>query len=186
MRNDQNRCEEGKAAMPDEKGRSLLTSLFGRNERTPIGLGNQVKLLVAALVGVVLGSHLMIQGYYSLVPAGADLTQGEVIHSEVTKRWGIPKKLLTVRISGTETVVKAIDLDGKDGPLRDRVSFYYSGDPTELVYLPEQIELVYLGLFFIAVAGACVLVCFWDRIWAGQAPQAVTFPSQPPRRQASG
>lgn len=170
MRNDQNKCEEGKVSMPDEKGRSLLTSVFGRNERTPLGLGNQVKLLVAALVSIGLGSHLTIQGYYSLVPAGAELTQGEVIHSEVTKRWIIPQNLLTVKISGTETVVKAIDLNGTAVPrVRGRVSFYYSGDPTELVFLPEQTERVYLGLFFIVLAGACVLVCFWDRIWAGQA-----------------
>ena len=117
------------------------------------------------MVFAALGTSLAVEGYRSLTPRDAELTHGQVIHAELTRRWFAPRWLLTIRINGTETRVKAILAgQGSSPDLPKEVSFYYSGDPAREITLSEDVQGLYLGLALIVIGAFCFLVCFWDRI----------------------
>lgn len=104
-----------------------------------------ILLPLAWLLGVVLARDAVTARSH---PHGT-LVYGRVVGRQLqANQWGVKRPLLTIQISDTTTLVHA-SLEMNSGEnIRDSVSFFYSGNPSQEVYLQQETDPLWGALFF--------------------------------------
>ena len=116
-------------------------------------------------VFILLGVVFTIGEYNNRLPKpGYRLVEGRVVKVEVKKTSlsGYPygdsyETFLTIKIVNTDTVVTARLAGNRTNTIPDIVTFYYSGDPTEMVFLLEDTSWLKGGVLFLIMAATMIL-----------------------------
>ena len=111
-----------------------------------------------------LGAYLCYEWQTVSPGPGDELVTGEIADKEMTKIWSFVRrpKLIVTSDKTSEHLYAVLSVDGiYDIPAA--VSFYYSGDPTQEVYLQQESSPLWFGLFFILTPVAGLLFIRWYR-----------------------
>ncbi|MGC1379242.1 MAG: hypothetical protein WA821_23630 [Anaerolineales bacterium] len=124
---------------------------------------------VAILLAVMflLGAGLMAVEYTSSLPKPGDrLVEGRIVNIEVEKttyhEFLMPDStdydtVLTIKILNTDTVVTTVMGGDWTNRIPDVVTFYYSGDPTQRVFLQQDTSPL-VGVVLFLVMGLTVIL----------------------------
>ncbi len=129
-----------------------------------------MQLLCVLPIGLIMGSVFLWE-WYAVQPSNDDqLLSGKIVEETIGKHLDhIERPALIIRIDDTDIMVKAIlSMNGK-GWRRDKVTFYYSGDPKKEIYLLEETNPKWIGLFFLLslILGLIFVKCYELKVKSG-------------------
>ncbi len=116
-------------------------------------------LLVGALQGVLIG-RLFWSEYRNAQPEpGSVLTYGTVVRRESTQlQGGMKRPVLYIHVPGESQPVRAILLANASGDIPNRVSFYYSGNPSLEVRLQQEDDPLPVAIISWVLSAVAVLL----------------------------
>jgi hypothetical protein len=119
-------------------------------------------MFVAAPFAWALGAYFLEDYIHSLPAAGDELVHGQVIvRQRARDNWGLEHPELMIQVEDSPDMVKANLRGDTAEKIPNRVSFYYSGDPSREVHLREETNLLLpaaLFLLLVPLLGAAILV----------------------------
>jgi len=109
----------------------------------------RAKVIFAIVCAVFTGGAFFLQAVEWFVVRNAPVVTGRVVSREPASWLSIPKVDFTIKIDGSETLVRARAQRGMMTKVPDIVKFHYTGDPNRNVVLHEQeMHPGWLVLFF--------------------------------------
>ena len=114
---------------------------------------DKIRILLLLIVSIPINIFLFNDFMYSRPSPNDHLVHGFVVKREMgTTTYRIVRPILTVQIQETGEIVEAVlSLSGiNDVP--NNVTFYYSGDPSQEVYLREEVNPIWGFMIFLSMS----------------------------------
>ena len=156
--------------------RPKLMSL--RNYRTKL----YIFLPISWLLGLFLAMDVVKVHSHS----SSALVYGQVVERQIhANQWGISRPYLTIQINGTSALVHAsLSMNSVD-EMPDKVSFFYSGDPSREVFLQQETDPLWGALLmFLLPPIGLLMIHFWERRERRRTPGTGSRLSPAPRNGA--
>ncbi len=126
---------------------------------------NQIVVLIAIALCIPFSILSFVDFLHVQAAQTNELVQGEVVKREISlDSLKMKRPLLTIHLADSDIFVKAsLSMDGiNDVP--DSVHVYYSGDPSQEVYLQEETNPIWGSILFIVLGGLLLFMYITKKV----------------------
>jgi hypothetical protein len=112
---------------------------------------------IILFLAFLLGLYFLSEAIANHSNSKSPLEHGTVIRVEKAEIfWGVKRPLLIVRADKSAVELKALLSASVASNIPRRVSFHYSGNPAEEIYLEQEYDPLWIGLFFVGSTFVCI------------------------------